>query len=395
MKKVLLPVLIVIAGFAVAALLMVSGPELQPRPAAAVAPLVRVVEVVPKTMQLSSWTHGTVVPRTESELIPEVDGRVIAISPRLVSGGFFKKGEVLMRIEPVDYEVALEQARAGIARAESDLHNARKNHARQQDLVTRGATSDAQRDDALNRVRIAEATLREAKARLARASRDLDRTRLIAPYDGRVRSERVDVGQFVKRGTSVGVIYAVDYAEVRLPIQDEELAFLNLPLSQSESGAAVIAAPVTLRARFAGTEHAWQGEVVRTEGELDPSTRMVHVVAQVPEPYLPADGRPPLSVGLFVDAQIFGATVPNLVSLPRAAMRQDDQVLVLGEDSRLYFRQVQVLRHAKDEVLISAGLERGERVCVSPLQSSADGMKVRPVEEAVSASANQTAAAGT
>ncbi|MFT7651634.1 MAG: RND family efflux transporter MFP subunit, partial [Candidatus Azotimanducaceae bacterium] len=213
--KRLLPLVVLLAGFGVAALLLLSGPSVQPKAPQSVAPLVRVLIAEPKTQQFSVRTHGSIVPRTESELIPEVDGRVIEMSPQLVSGGFFAKGDLLLRIDPLDYDVALQQARAGLARAQSDLSNARKNHVRQEDLIRRGAISDAQRDDALNRVTIAEATLDEGSAVLSRARRDRARTSLVAPYDGRVRSERVDIGQFVKRGTAIGVIYAVDFAEVR------------------------------------------------------------------------------------------------------------------------------------------------------------------------------------
>ena len=376
MNRRLQAALVLLGGFAVAVLVFLSGPKMQPQAPSAIPPLVRVIEAEPREVQMTSHTHGTVVPRTESDLVPEVDGRVTAVSPSLVSGGFFNQGDVLLEIEPVDYEVALEHARAGLARAESDLENARKSLTRIQDLVRRGATSDSDRDDAANRERIAQATLREARARLSRAERDLDRTRLVAPYQGRVRNERVDVGQFVKRGNPVATIYAVDFAEVRLPIQDEELAFLDLPLGYTGDESS-IPIPVTLRARFAGVEQEWQGEVVRTEGELDPATRMVHVVARVPEPYVSRDGRPPLSVGLFVDADIQGKTLSDVVILPRSALRGGDRVLVVDQDERLRFRPVDVYRVAEEEVYIVGGLARGERVCISPLQSTSDGMLVR------------------
>lgn len=383
-----LPLLVLGVGFVAAVLLFVTGPEVQPRPTEGLAPLVRVVEARPTTVQLRTWTHGTVVPRTESDLVPEVDGRVEEVSPSLVSGGFFDEGDVLLRIEAVDYEVALEQARAGLARARSDLATAQKDHERQEDLIRRGATSHSQKDDALNRLRIAEATLREAKARLARAERDLQRTRVVAPYAGRVRSERVDVGQFVKRGTAVGTIYATDFAEVRVPIHDEELAYLELPLARADRDSA-LGAPVTLRAQFAGSRYEWSGEVVRTEGELDPRTRMVNVVARVPDPYLGSDGRPPLSVGLFVEVEILGALRSNLVILPRAALRGEGRVLVVDGDSRLRYRDVDVLRAVRDEVYIADGLEGGELVCVSPLQATMDGMLVRLADEPTSFAGGQ------
>ncbi len=198
--KRFLPLFVVLGGFAAAALLIATGPQVQPQAAQSVPPLVRILTVQPGTHQFSVRTHGSVVPRTESELVPEVDGRVLRVSAALVSGGFFSKNDVLLEIDSLDYDVALEQARAGMARAESDLDNERKDHERQEDLVTKGSISASQLDNSLNRVTIAKATLREARARLARAERDLARTSITAPYDGRVRSERVDAGQFVRRG---------------------------------------------------------------------------------------------------------------------------------------------------------------------------------------------------
>ena len=194
MKRLALPIAIVLGGFGLAAVLLATGPRLDSQPAEVLTPLVRVRAVTLQDIALSSRTHGTVAPRTESELVAEVAGRVISVNPNLVSGGFFSAGEELLQIEPLDYELALEQARAGVTQAESELANARRAATRQDSLGERKLTSAAQQDDAVNRLRIAEATLRSAKAQLARAERDLARTRVIAPYEGRVRSERVDIG---------------------------------------------------------------------------------------------------------------------------------------------------------------------------------------------------------
>jgi RND family efflux transporter MFP subunit len=377
MKKVLFPLVVLVAGFGVAALLLVTGPKVEQRSPKILPPLVRTILVSPDTVQLSVSTYGTVEPRTESDLVPEVSGRVIEISPSLVSGGFFNRGDVLLSIDPLDYEVALTQARAGIARAESDLANARKNHERQLDLSRTQATSASQRDETLNRMRIATATLNESRARLVRAQRDMDRTRIIAPYDGRVRSERVDIGQFVNRGAAVATIYAVDFAEVRLPIHDEELAYLDLPLLSSNDQP-LSPIPVTLSAQFAGALHEWQGTVVRTEGELDPQTRMVNVIARVPSPY---KKQPPLSVGLFVDAKITGTLADSIVVLPRSALRGSNHVYIVGSDGRLKFREVDVLRLNNEQVFVKSGIARNERVCISPLESALDGMSVRMIDQ--------------
>lgn len=379
MKRLILPLVIVALGIGLAAALLLTGPKLNSKPSEILAPLVRVMDIELQTVQLSALTHGTVTPRTESELIPEVSGRVIQVNPSLVSGGFFKAGEELLRIEPLDYALALEQAKAGLARAESDLTNARKDAERQADLVKRQLTSAAQLDDANNRLRISEATLRQASAQLSRAERDLMRTRILAPFDGRVRTEKVDIGQFVNRGNPVATIYATDYAEVRLPIHDEELAFLNLPLGPVSTDASAV---VTLTARFAGTEHRWQGKVVRTEGELDPKTRMINVVAQVDQPYETSDGRPPLAVGLFVDAEIHGKEVGNIAIIPRAALRGNNQVLIVDESNQLRHRDVQILRQVNEQIYISAGLNVGEHLCISALDNALEGMRVRTLNAA-------------
>ena len=379
MHRILIPLAIVAIGFGLAAALIATGPKVEPRPARISAPLVRIQEIAPRTIRLPVETYGTVVPRTESELVPEVSGRVLEVSPSLVSGGFFSKDDMLLRIDPLDAEVALERARAALARARSELADSRKDHERQTDLARSQATSDAQRDDAENRLRVAEATLREARAERSLAERDVARTRVVAPYDGRVRSERVDVGQFVNRGTAVATIYAVDYAEVRLPIHDAELAYLDLPLLYNDAGMRT-GLSVTLRARFAGAQHEWHGEVVRTEGELDPRTRMVTVVARVKDPYARMNGRPPLSVGLFVEAEILGVEFDDVVVLPRSALRGGDRVFVVDSGERLRFRDVDVLRLSRDEAYVKGGLERGERICVSPLEGAVDGMLVRTPE---------------
>lgn len=369
--------LILLGGFGLAWLLIATGPRLEPRPPESLIPLVRTQKVEAARVQFNTTTYGTVLPRAESELIPEVAGRVLEVSPNLVTGGFFSRDEVLLRIDPLDYEVAVRQAEASVARAGSELRNALRAHERQQDLARRELASESQQDDALNRLQVARAVLSEQEARLAKAERDLERTLVRAPYDGRVRSERVDVGQFVNRGARLATIYAIDFAEVRLPVHDHELEFIQLPLTSAAAAESEPLAEVTLRAGFGGREHSWQGRVVRTEGELDARTRMVNVIAEVPAPYRPRGDRPPLNVGLFVEAEIHGQEMDGLVVLPRAALRDGDTVYVVDEESRLRFREVRVLRIGEDKVYIEAGLAPGEEVCISQPGSVLDGMTVR------------------
>jgi len=406
------PIAILAAGAALVFVILVTRDEVTPHPPESPRPLVRAVTATPERVQLVVEASGTVTPSTQGDLVPQVSGEVVWVSPAFVPGGFFEKGEPLLRIDRADYEVALESARANVAATESEFARTKKERDRQQRLADQSVASQSRIDDAENAYRVARARLREARSQLERAERDIERTEIAAPYDGRVRSESVDVGQFVSRGTPVAKLYAVDFAEVRLPLPDRELAYLDLALdyrdhrgepmlSPAEADDAATDAPaqedpvVVLETEFAGERHRWEGRIVRTEGEIDPKSRMVHVVARVADPYGRSShvARPPLAVGLFVEARIMGRVVDDAFVLPRAALRDwedghADQVLVLDTESRLRFRTVEVLRTERDRVIVGAGLEAGERVCVSPLRAVTDGMFVEVAEPARSDAAN-------
>ncbi len=354
-------------------------PHVQPEPA---VPLIRTIDTRARDVQIRVATHGTVEPRTESDLVSEVSGRVLWISPALVAGGFFEADEPLLRVEPHDYETAVERARAQLARAESEASLTARDAVRQSELAKQSVASAARLDDARNRARAAAAALREARAALAQAERDHSRTELRAPFAGRVRSVQVDVGQFVSRGTPLARLYAIDWAEVRLPIRDEDLAWIDVPQVGSEADDDP-RPPVILRARYAGAEREWRGHIERSEGEIDARSRMVHVVARVEDPYArrPGATHSPLPVGLFVDAEILGRTETGIFVLPRSALRTGDQVLVVDDEDRLRFRDVTVLRRDQEDVLIRAGLATGERINVSALEAPVEGMRVRPIAD--------------
>ena len=392
--KALAPLAIVAAAAFIVVIVKATKPGVEAGPARVNAPLVSVIEVQPRELQFTVQTQGTVVPRTESDLIPQVSGEVIWVSPRLVSGGFFEAEDPLLRIDPSDHRVELEAARAVVARTKSEFARAETEIERQRSLAVQGVASQARIDDAENAFQVTEAELREHTAKLARAERDLDRTEIRAPYQGRVRSEKVDVGQFVSRGASIATLYATDYAEVRLPLPDRDLFYLDIPFNLSVERAATDGDPteaqlgpeVQLRAEFAGEPRTWAGRIVRTEGEIDAKSRMVHLVARVEDPYgqKGTTGSAPLAVGLFVDAEIQGRTVENVFVLPRAALRTDagsDVVYVVDAGDRLRFKTVDVLRAKRDDVVIGGGLRPGDRVCVSPLAAAINGMAVRIVSD--------------
>lgn len=382
--KQLVPLLILALSGLGAFVIVATAPSIETVEPERAIPTVRVIDAIPRTLHYGVRTQGTVEPRTEADLVPEISGRVVWISPSLAPGGFFETGEALLRIERRDYELALDRARAAVKRARSEQGFAAAELERQEGLSAGGVASPSQLSNARRAASVAEANLFDARASLEQAGRDLERTEIRAPFEGRVRDEQVDVGQFVNRGNPIARIYATDYVEIRLPIADDQLAFLELPMPIP--GAAVDSGPspsVELRANFAGRDSVWLGQIVRTEGEIDPRSRMVNVVARVEDPYLTKPGRTgvPLAVGLFVEAEIEGPEATNVIVIPRYAMRDDSRILVVDANDELRSRAVDVLRIDRDDVLVQGPLAAGERICVSPLQVVVEGMAVRTVEE--------------
>jgi RND family efflux transporter MFP subunit len=342
-------------------------------------PLVRVSQVAPGPVQLTVRTHGTVTPRTESDLVAEVSGRVIWRSPAFVEGGFFASGERLFQIDRRDYENAVRRARAGLARAESEVRLADAELARARSLVERRVTSASVLDRQSSAREVATAARDESRAALDQALRDLERTDVRAPFAGRVRDKRIDVGQFVTRGQPAARLYAIDFAEVRLPVHDADLAHLDLPERHRDAPSAPPEGPpVRLRGRLAGRAHEWSGRIVRSEGEIDASSRMLHLVARVADPYGRREGRPPRPVGLFVEAEIQGRTLTDVLAVPRAAIDEAGRIQVVDAQQRLRLRPAEVLRFDGDRALLRARLSDGERLCLSRLPIATDGMPVRP-----------------
>lgn len=376
-KQVLYPVLVLSLGLGLATLLALNEPKLDPAPHQPMATTVRVTRVQAADEYLGVNSQGTVQPRSQSELIPEVSGRVVWMSASLVGGGAFRKDDVLLHIDDADYRNALQRREANLERAQVEHEFATDELQRLQQLHERQLASQQQLDSARRTARVAQANLSEGRASVEQARRDLQRTQLRAPFDGLVRSEQVDLGQFVTRGQSIGTIYATDYVEVRLPISADQLGHLGLPISTLGQIPAADRPPVTVVSDFGGAGLLWQGELVRLEAEIDERSRMIYGVTRL---HIEADqAGPRLPVGMFVQARIRGRKAESVIRLPRSAMRDNDQVLVVDASDRIRFRQVSLLRLEHDEVLVSAGLDNGELVCISPLQTVVDGMRVQAI----------------
>ena len=373
--RILIPVAIIAVFILGAATLMATAPQITPDIPMPIAITVRVQEVNPETLTLRVHSQGNVMPRMESQLIPEVSGRVVWMSPKLVTGGYFNKGETLVRLEPKEYNNSLKRARASLDRANAEAEHAKFEHQRLQSLAKQQLTSRSQLENALRSARVTKAALNDATASYNQAQQNLERTELQAPFTGLVRSENVDIGQFASRGTSIANIYASDEVEIRLPISDRQLAYLDVPIGQRGELPLDKQPKVILSTEYAGRNMKWLGNIVRTEAAIDTTSRMIYLVARVKA----NDSEIPLSVGLFVNADIEGRQAENVVTLPRTALRDGNQVLVVDAENRLRYRDIDLLRLYHDDLLIQGGLNEGDRVCVSPIQTAIDGMSINPV----------------
>ncbi|MDX1395395.1 MAG: efflux RND transporter periplasmic adaptor subunit [Gemmatimonadota bacterium] len=333
--------------------------------------------------------YGTVRPSAEISVAPQVGGRVSRVSPAFVSGGRFRAGDVLFRIDPADYENAVEAASAdvaqrqvGVLQAEEEVEIARDEYerlARREGLDPEAASPLVLREPQLQAAR---AALRSAEARLEDARLALDRTNVRAPFDGIVRDESVDIGQFVVPGQSVGRIYSTDAVEVVIPLSDDEAARIAA-LWSTRAGDPATRIPASIEAEYGGTTYRWEAFVDRAESALDERTRTVDVVLHVPEPFTPSEAqpdRPPLLIGTYATADIEGASYERYLVVPSAAVRDDDVVWVVESDTLLAMRPIELIQEVEDRAYVLGDLDDGEPVIVSGLPFVTDGMTVRRIE---------------
>jgi RND family efflux transporter MFP subunit len=338
-------------------------------------PVVRVVDVAFASRTVNVSGHGTVLPLREISLVPQVAGKVVEISTAMVNGGAFKKGDVLLRIDPQDYKIAVTLAKARLKDAESKFIQAQEESAaaREEWAELHGTSAPPSLVAKEPQLAAASAQLDASRAELTKAELQLDRTRIKAPFDGRVAEKQVDIGQYVTTGQKLALLYATQAVEIVVPMPSEDLAWFHVPGFTDGNGRG---ADAVVETQVAGEVKQWPGRVVRSEGKLDQRTRMVNVVVRIENPYAT---RPPLAVGLFAKVTIQGRTLDQAALIPRAALRDNDQVWVVGSESRLAFRKVEVARLDIDGIIIRSGLKHGEQIVVSTLKGVSDGMRVRPV----------------
>jgi len=374
---------LLIAGIFVVAIVAAGGlSKLKPPPetneTADVDPLVEVLPLVAGTEKFSIASQGTVRPRIETTLSAEISGAIVEISPKFVAGGVFDAGEELLRIDPTDYAVAVDRAEATLTQRQIEFDGAEK-------LRSQGYRAESEYASAA-------AALAAAKADLVNARRNLERTRISLPYDGMVRSKDADLGQYVNPGTRLGITFSTAAAEVRLPLTDQDLAFIQLPGADDIRASGSFDGPlVELRAIQQGVARTWQARIVRTEGVVDEKNRVTYAVARVEDPYK-LEGVSPndfaLPMGTFVAAKINGSTIDGVIRIPRMALRANNQLMFVDGDNRIRMAYVDVIRTDADFAYLRDGALPAERISMTVIESAINGMKVRTTDDPVNETDN-------
>jgi RND family efflux transporter MFP subunit len=348
----------------------------QPRPVA-----VFVEQVRSDTVALNVTSQGQARPRTQINLVPQVSGRITWVNPNFIEGGFFEAGETLIRVDDADYRLAVTRASAQVTQAEQALarEQAESDLARSEweELGEGDASSLTLREPQLADAR---AQLAAARATLQDARLDMQRTRVSAPFTGRVRTKSAGLGQYVSLGTPLGEVFSTDTVLIRLPLTDDDLGLLGIPVAYNATGDDEGIA-VTLTATLAGQYQEWSGRITRTDSAIDPQTRVLYAIAEVEDPYgAAAEGGAPLAVGLFVSATIEGRSVEQAYVLPRAALRGENTIFVAEEGGTLAIRQVSIITSSSDRVVVSDGVRAGDMVVVSPIRGASSGMRIQSLD---------------
>ena len=320
-------------------------------------PLVKTENLRTRDIQMTIRGFGTVTPSVQIEIVPQVAGKVVRVNPQFKAKAAVAEAQV---------KLDLEHAEAQVARHEWQQLN--PNTQPSSPLVLRQP-----------QIQQAKAQLQSAQAKLAAAKLNLERTRIALPVDAVIMSEKVDLGQFVSVGQSIGAAYGIEMVEIEVPLEDQELAWFDVPgnpVSINGSRPTGKETVAIVKADFAGAEHTWTGYVRRSTGQVDKTSRLVNIVVEVPKPFRNSSSKPPLIPGTFVEVLIKGKTLKNAVAVPRHAVHNANHVWVV-ENERLYIRPLEIARTDEDYAYAVSGLDDTVDIVVSALDTVTNKMKVR------------------
>ena len=385
-KKILAPVIIIIITAGLVWYIFTNKPEArkQSKPK---SQTVKVEAISPVTQSYQIWvpSYGIVKPKTQSQLIAQITGQVINVSDEFREGAFFSKGDELLVIDDSDYFAALAIAKAELKQAEftyqEEIANAElavKNWYKLGN--TKEPPSLVARKPQLNSALFG---LEANKAKLVQAELNFKRTKIIAPFDGRVLRLDVNVGQVVNSGTLLGSIFATDSVEVRLPIKQKDMAYINLPETYRDVGTVgeTSKTKVLLNANIGFKQQNWEAELVRVEGVVDEQTRQIYVVVEVNDPYkFVSSESSPLKVGQFVNAKIQGITIPDAVVLPRSAVSVSNTINIIN-DGLLQRKNIQPLWQDEESIIIPDEFNLNQKISITPLSDLVSGTEIEIIGE--------------
>lgn len=379
MKRIFLPLAIIVGAIVLSSAMFALKPEPAKLESPETAVAVETIALKKTAAQLLISSQGTVLPRTRSALISEVSGAVLTVSQQYVVGGVFNSGDVLMQLDPTDYQVALQRAQAKLIsmNAQLSFERARSAQAEKEWAMTGRPATEAPLL-ALRKPYLAEAqaNVLQAEAEVKQAQQKLDKTTIRAPYAGMVSAKTADIGQFVTLGSKLGEIFAIDYAEVRLPLTQRDLSMMDAQAFANNKPRP----GVTLSASVGNTELQWDALLVRSEGVVDQRNRSQYLIAQIVDPYniKQRSEKPALLMGSFVRATIAGKKLENVFAVPRHALLEGGNIAAVDSDNKLRLKKVETIFSDEQFYYIANGLEEGMEIIVSAVGIAIDGMRVKP-----------------
>ena len=368
----------------IASFMMMTKPEPSRRIPPEETLTVQAMRLMRQEYQVVVPSQGIVQAKTRTTVIPRVSGEVIWVSESFRSGGYFKEGESLVQIDPSDYETALSSAEARLLASQASLELARLTHERNQEIIEEKLIPRAELDLSAANLKVAESDVQSAQASLDRAKRDLDRTWIKAPFEGRVLSQNVDIGQNVSPGIELADIFATDYAEIRLPLRNDHLDYISLP-EAPDSGSVMNPSffpEVRLTGKVGTQSTDWIGRVVRTQSAYDAKSRELFVIAQIDSPFAQTKQSDlPLKLNQYVNAEIQGDRLKEVYVIPRSALRNNSEVIIINEEGTIARRSVKVVWKQGEDIVISEGISDRELLCLTPILFASEGIRVKPLIE--------------
>ncbi|WP_229333602.1 efflux RND transporter periplasmic adaptor subunit [Glaciecola sp. MH2013] len=391
MKKILTPVVVLLICAALVYFIVDNPPETQRRPASTGPQItVNTLTIEPIDYQVMLTSFGTVLPRTQSTLVAQVSGQIMKVSDQFRDGSFFEKGDPLVWLDERDYLAEVKIAQANVLSGEQALLEEKARG--EQALLDWQRLGDGSKPNALvlrtPQLEAAKAVLLSAQAQLQKAELALERTTIRAPYAGRILNTDADVGQVVNNNSQLASIYAIDVVEVRLPINNGDLALIDLPKEYRGNKVIDANTQVFLTSDLIGKQNK-QAKIVRTEGAINSDSQQLYVVAQIEDPYGDADtSNMPLKIGQYVSADIVGKTLTNAIVIPNSAIYQGTYVYTVV-DNALLRKDVSIAWQNASQSIINGGLEPGESLVLTTLGQVSSGTRVQVQNTQASEASNE------